>query len=131
MFDLNQVQNVLENGVGEARELLQNPSKVDELLMQMEAKLPEIPVGGDVLKDVPRMIAMGKGDITKQYTQVSGKVIATLVAAFIYLVKRKDIIPDGIPILGLLDDLGVIGAALKICGPELDAFKAWRDGTQE
>ena len=131
MFDLEQAENVLETGVGEAQELLQNPSKVDELLKQMEEKLPEIPVGGDVLKDVPLMIAMVKGYITKQYTQVSGKVIATMIAAFLYLVKKKDLIPDNIPILGLVDDLAVLGAALKFCDPELKAYKAWRDGEQE
>ena len=130
MFDLEQAKSVLKTGMGEAQELLQNPSKVDELLKQMEEKLPEIPVGGDVLKDVPLMIAMIKGYITKQYTQVSGKVIASMIAAFLYLVKKKDIIPDNIPILGLVDDLAVLGVALKFCDPELKAFKAWRDGAQ-
>ena len=47
-----------------------------------------------------------------------------------YLVKKKDIIPDNIPILGLVDDLAVLGVALKFCDPELKAFKAWRDGAQ-
>ena len=76
------------------------------------------------------MIAMVKGYITRQYTQVSGKVIATMIAAFIYLVKKKDLIPDNIPILGLVDDLAVLGVALKFCDPELKAYKAWRDGEQ-
>ena len=74
------------------------------------------------------MIAMVKSYINGSYKEVSPKVIASLVAAFLYLVKRKDLIPDNIPLVGHVDDLAVLGVALKICEPELKAFAAWRDG---
>ena len=128
MFDLEQAKSIVENGVGEAQELLQNPSKVDELLVTIEDKLRGVPLAGELLADVPLMIAMIKSYITKQYTDVSVKVIASMVAAFLYLIKRKDLIPDGIPLVGHVDDLAVLGAALKFCEPELKAYKAWRDG---
>lgn len=93
----------------------------------MENKLQEVPAIGETLSDLPLMISMVKGYITKEYTEVSPKVIATMVGAFLYLVKKKDIIPDNIPIIGIADDLGVLGLALKMCEPELAAFKAFRD----
>ena len=114
MFDLEQAKSIVENGVGEAQELLQNPSKVDELLVTIEDKLRGVPLAGELLADVPLMIAMIKSYITKQYTDVSVKVIASMVAAFLYLVKRKDLIPDGIPLVGHVDDLAVLGAAFII-----------------
>ena len=128
MFDLEKAKGIVENGVEEAQELLRNPSKVDELLVTIEEKLRGIPLAGDLLGDVPLMIAMVKSYITKQYTNVSVKVIASMVASFLYLVKKKDLIADNIPIVGHVDDIAVLGAALKFCGPELQAFKAWRDG---
>ena len=73
---------------------------------------------------------MVKSYITKEYSDVSPKVIATMVAAFLYLVKKKDIIPDNIPVLGMADDLAVLGLALKLSEPELAAFKDFRDGKQ-
>ena len=127
-FSLDDAKKLVEGGIGEAQELLKNPSKIDGLLEQLEDKLRGIPVGGDLLASVPLMIAMVKSYINGSYKEVSPKVIASLVAAFLYLVKRKDMIPDNIPLVGHVDDLAVLGVALKICEPELKAFAAWRDG---
>jgi len=127
-FSLDDAKKLVEGGLGEAQELLKNPSKIDGLLEQLEDKLRGIPVGGDLLASVPLMIAMVKSYINGSYKEVSPKVIASLVAAFLYLVKRKDLIPDNIPLVGHVDDLAVLGVALKICEPELKAFAAWRDG---
>ena len=72
------------------------------------------------------MIAMVKAWIRKEYTVVSPKVIACLVGAIIYLLKKRDLIPDSIPLIGIADDLGVMGLALKMSEPELKAFAEWR-----
>lgn len=127
-MSLEKAKSLLDNGIAEAQELISEPSKVDDLLLQLEQKLGEVPAVGETLSDLPVMIAMVKGYITKQYTEVSPKVIATIVAAFLYMIKKKDIIPDNIPVVGLVDDLAVLGLALKLSEPELEAFKAFRDG---
>ena len=126
-LSMEKAKALLETGIAEAQELIKEPSKVDEVLIQMEKKLQEVPAIGETRSDLPLMISMVKGYITKEYTEVSPKVIATMVGAFLYLVKKKDIIPDNIPIIGIADDLGVLGLALKMCEPELAAFKAFRD----
>ena len=126
-LSMEKAKALLENGVAEAQELIKEPSKVDDVLIQLENKLQEVPAIGETLSDLPLMISMVKGYITKEYTEVSPKVIATMVGAFLYLVKKKDVIPDSIPIIGMADDLGVLGLALKMCEPELAAFKAFRD----
>ena len=130
-FNMEKAQNLLDMGIGDAQELIQNPSKVDEILVQLEEKLKEVPAIGNTLSQVPLMIAMVKAWITKEYTEVSPKVIACLVGAIIYLLKKKDLIKDSIPIIGIADDLAVMGLALKLSKPELQAFAAWRDGKGE
>ena len=67
----------------------------------------------------------------RTYTEISPKVIISLVAAFIYFVKGIDLIPDFIPIIGRVDDLAILGAALKVCEPELAAFEQWRENGKE
>jgi len=96
-------------------------------LIQLEEKLKTVPVAGTVLADVPLMIAMIKAWIKKEYTVVSTKVIISLVGAALYIVNRNDLIPDSWPLIGMIDDLAVLGLALKISEPELKAFSAWRD----
>ena len=127
MSDFN-AQEILENGMNKAEELLQDPSAMDDLLVKMENSVSDIPVAGSVLAQIPLMISMVKGYIQKTYTEVSPKVILTMVSAFIYIVKRNDLIPDKIPVIGKLDDIAVITLALKFVEPELEAFKTWRDG---
>lgn len=130
-MSMEKAKALLDNGIAEAQQLISEPSKVDDLLLQLEQKLSEVPAVGETLSDLPAMIAMVKGYITKEYTQVSPKVIATIVAAFLYMIKKKDIIPDNIPVVGLVDDLAVLGLALKLSEPELNAFKEFRDGKRK
>lgn len=127
-FSMEQAQEVLEKGMDEAKEVIANPSKVDEILQMLEEKLKAVPVIGSTLSDLPLMIAMIKAWVKKEYTVVSPKVIACLVAAILYLVKKKDLISDSIPVVGHLDDLAVLGLALKLSEPELKAFSEWRAG---
>ena len=125
-FNLDQAKGLLDQGIAEAQTLFANPSKVDDLLVQLEEKLKTVPAIGETLSDVPLMIAMVKAWVKKEYTVVSPKVIACLVGAVIYLVKKKDLIPDRIPLIGIADDLAVMGLALKLSEAELKAFSQWR-----
>lgn len=126
-FNLDKAKEVLDSGMNQAQELINDPSKINELLAQVEAKIKEIPVVGTDLANVPVMIAMVKGYITKEYTAVSPKVVASLVSALLYFIKGKDLIPDNIPILGKVDDLAVIAVAMKLIAPEIEAFKQWQE----
>ena len=125
-FNLNQAQDLLNRGIAEAQDVISNPSRVDELLVQLEEKLKTVPVIGEKLADLPLMIAMIKAWIKKEYTVVSPKVISCLVGAIIYLLKKNDLISDRIPVIGMADDIGVLGLALKLSEPELKAFAEWR-----
>ena len=130
-FDLDKAKNVLEGGIAQAQELLKDTTKIDALLAELEGKLADVPTVGTALARVPLMIRMVKSYITKEYTNVSPKVIAALVSSFLYLVKKKDLIPDNIPIIGHLDDIGVITVALKLCEKELNEYADWKDGKRE
>lgn len=126
-FNKKMAQEMLDKGVNEAEQIISDPSKVDEILIQLEEKLKTVPVIGETLADLPLMIGLVKSWIKQEYKVVSPKVIACLVGSFIYLIKKKDLIPDNIPLVGHVDDLAVLGLALKLSEPELKAYAAWRD----
>ena len=125
-MDLEKAKEALASFTGQAEELIRNPGKLEELLQQFEVKIKDLPVAGDALSRIPLMISMIRSYITGEYTAVSPKVIVTLVAAVIYLLKGKDLIPDSIPVVGYADDLAVFAAAFLLDEPELSAYSQWR-----
>jgi uncharacterized membrane protein YkvA (DUF1232 family) len=130
-FSTDQIQQLIENGIAQAQELMEDPAKMDELLSQLQEKVKELPsTAGEALSNIPLMASMVKGYVTQEYTEVSPKVVATLVSVIIYLVARKDLIPDTVPVLGLADDLAMVALAMKINEKELAAYQAWRDSNQ-
>ncbi len=127
MFNADQARETIEGGIAEAQELLSDPEQLNALFEQLQAEVAELPQTiADSFDNIPLMAQMVKSYVTQEYTEVSPKVVASLVAAFLYLVKKKDLIPDNIPVIGIIDDLGVIAAAVAINKAELEAFSAWQ-----
>ena len=126
-IDVEKAKEILNSLTSQAQELLKNTSKLEEVLQQMEQKLKDIPKVGDALSRVPLMISMIRSYITKEYSVVSPKVIITLIAAIIYMVKDQDLIPDDTPVLGHVDDLAILAAAFMVTDPELTAYSQWRE----
>ena len=75
------------------------------------------------LERVGKKISFAKDVIALFYymrdPQVSWHRKAIVVAALIYFISPIDAIPDIAPLVGYLDDLGVITALLKFLGSEL------------
>lgn len=122
----SKVSGVLNNLTAEASDFINNPSKLDRMLVEAEEAMRGIPKVGETLSGLPVMIAMAKSWIKKEY-EVQPKVLIIMVAALLYLLKGKDIIPDKIPLLGMTDDIAILGLALKVIEPELNAYRTWRD----
>ena len=129
-IDLDRIRTLLDSGAAQAEQIINDPSKVDEVLMQLEEKLKEVPVIGEQLSEVPLMAAMVKGYITKEYTNVSPNVITLVLGSCISLIKKKDLIPDNMPVFGIVDDLAVLGLALKLSESELNDFVEWRNNRE-
>ena len=118
--------NILERATSEAKDFVDNPSRMDQLLADLEEKLRQVPAIGNSISELPVMISMVKSAVKKEY-KLSPKVLATMVGAFLYLVKKKDLIPDRIPVVGIADDLAVLGLALKLVQKDVNEYKQFRD----
>ncbi len=126
IIDLEKAKSILGGYAAQAQEMLKDGSKVESALQALEAKMKEIPAIGEGLSRLPLMISMIRGYITKEYTEVSPKVIVSMLCAVLYLLKGKDLIRDDIPVVGYLDDILVAGAAFKLSEVELNAYADWR-----
>ena len=127
----NQAEGILEGGKEKAASFLEDGGKMDQLLEQVEAKLETVPKAGVYLAEVPRMIALLKDYIQKDYTDAPKKSLIFIVAALLYLINPKDIIPDKYIGVGLLDDAAVVAACIALTRKDLDAYDAWKDAKTE
>ena len=122
-------KSILDKATAEAKDFVNNPSRMDALLQQLEEKLRQVPAIGETVSGLPVMIAMVKSWIKKEY-EVSPKVLAIMAGAFLYLIKGKDLIPDSIPVVGIADDVAVLGLALKLVEKDVQAYREWRDANK-
>ncbi|MBQ7520354.1 MAG: DUF1232 domain-containing protein [Clostridia bacterium] len=122
-------RSILDKATAEAKDFVNNPSRMDALLIQLEEKLRQVPAIGETVSGLPVMIAMVKSWIRKEY-EVSPKVLAIMAGAFLYLIKKKDLIPDSIPVIGIADDVAVLGLALKLVEKDVQAYREWRDANK-
>ncbi len=125
-ISFEKAKEVIRQLTGQAEEMLNDPSKVEEMLQRLEAKMKTVPTIGESLARLPLMISMIRAYIRKEYTVVPPKTIASMLGAVLYLLISRDLIPDKTPLIGLVDDIAIAGVALKLNEPELNAYSQWR-----
>jgi uncharacterized membrane protein YkvA (DUF1232 family) len=77
--------------------------------------------------DLGLLVALCRAYWKGEYRAIDKKAFLAIVAALVYFVSPLDLIPDWIPVLGLLDDMAVLGWLMKSWSDELQAFRTWRD----
>jgi uncharacterized membrane protein YkvA (DUF1232 family) len=78
-------------------------------------------------EDVKRLISMVKDYWTGAYPDVSWWVITVIVFALLFVLSPIDLIPDFIPVIGLLDDALVIALCLMLIEKDLLKYQEWKE----
>lgn len=60
------------------------------------------------------------------YRSLPWKTIAAVAGAIIYAINPFDIIPDFIPMIGMVDDAAVIAACLRLVNDDLQEYVRWK-----
>ena len=119
----------LEAGYAQAEKLLKDPDKLEETLLRLEKKLKDIPAFGDALSDVPLLIMLVRDFVRKEYTLIPiGSIVAAL-SAILYVAAPLDVLPDFIPVLGVVDDVAVVALCMTFISSDVDDYMAWREST--
>ena len=63
-----------------------------------------------------------------KYRQALYGTIAAVVFALLYVFNPLDIIPDILPVLGVVDDATVIAALLMLVERDLTKYRGWKEG---
>ena len=65
--------------------------------------------------------------IQRRYRKVPTGTLTGAVVGLIYLVNPLDLVPDVLPILGLVDDSLVLGLFLALLSRDVKKYLAWKD----
>lgn len=91
--------------------------------MEKSEAVQDVPV----LKELSLMLSMITDYMQGNYKEVPFGTIIGITAAVIYFVSPVDLIPDFIPGLGQIDDVGAITLAIKYVYKDLKAYEAWKN----
>jgi uncharacterized membrane protein YkvA (DUF1232 family) len=90
-------------------------------------KLREIPQRMQRLTNqVELLLELADDYSSGRYRNVRWVSLAIAVSAALYFVSPSDVIPDWIPLVGHLDDLLLIGVALRLVQADLRAYGSFR-----
>lgn len=100
-------------------DVLENEQEIDHKIAQsgMLEKYSEL---GKLMLDMLKDYRRGN------YTKVPWFTIGSIVFSLLYVLNPFDIMPDFIPGLGFIDDLGVLTIALRFVESDLHKYLDWR-----
>lgn len=109
-----------------AKELLDNPSRIAELLSRAGKILGKSP--GNLqgfMSEIRALLRLVHAYAKGEYTDLSKKALVLIVAGLVYLVNPLDLVPDVLLGIGFLDDATVIGFVLLKTRSEIQRFLDW------
>jgi len=116
-----------QKATAEAGSYLNDPERLQELLVGAREKINHIPRGpfAETWPYLMAMIRLLRAYHLGEYRDVSSPNLLVIIAALIYFISPFDVIPDSVPILGNIDDAMVVRLALDSVRADLDTFMAW------
>ena len=103
-----------------------NREKLEKLIQSAEERLKTVPTVGDGLSYIPLFLDMLRSYAAGEYKEIPTGTLIAICSMLLYYIAPIDIIPDFIPVVGLVDDAGLILAGLTLIKSDLDIYKNWR-----
>ncbi len=105
-----------------------NPEELNNILSEafnkatLETENKSIKRLLEMLATATRMV---RASISGEYENLSKPKLLLMVGALIYFVLPQDLIPDKIPVIGVVDDLAVLAFFIKTASDEIAKFEEW------
>lgn len=81
---------------------------------------------GKYIKDLKLLFSIIQDYWSGEYREIPWASIASIVAALTYILSPIDLIPDPIPVIGLIDDALVLAVCLEFVGSDLKKYEKWK-----
>lgn len=115
--------------LGTAEEYLKRPTRVKQLLNDAYKKASEKKDIGSIAQEawetMQTLFRLIRASIAGEYTGLPTTTVVAAIAVTIYFMSPIDLIPDFIPVLGLLDDVALVAWFGTTIKEEMDKFVEW------
>jgi len=122
-------ESSIKEYIRKAKKIINDDEKLKKLIEDVLKKLKEISSDKKTsakLNDSLRLfIRIINAYTSKEYTYVPWKTICLIVAGLIYFIYPVDLIPDFIPVSGLIDDIALIAWIYESIQDDIDNFLEW------
>lgn len=120
---------IFKKFLSKAEGYIQQPTRLKQLLTDAYQKASEKNELGTLAHEawttMQTLFRLVRAAVSGEYTGVPGTTVAAAVAVLLYFLSPIDLIPDFIPVLGLLDDVALVAWFSTTVKHELDKFVAW------
>ena len=122
-------ESSIKEYISKAKTIINDDEKLKKLIEDVLKKLKEISSDKKTsakLNDSLRLfIRIINAYTSKEYTYVPWKTICLIVAGLIYFIYPVDLIPDFIPVSGLIDDVALIAWIYESIQDDIEKFLEW------
>ena len=122
-------ESSIKEYISKAKNIINDDEKLKKLIEDVLKKMKEISSDKKTsakLNDSLRLfIRIINAYTSKEYTYVPWKTICLIVAGLIYFIYPVDLIPDFIPVSGLIDDIALIAWIYESIQDDIDNFLEW------
>jgi len=120
---------IFKKFLGKAEEYIKKPTRIKQLLTDAYQKASEKNDVGHLAREawetMQTLFRLIRLSVSGEYTELPTPTIVAAVAVVIYFLSPIDLIPDFIPVLGLLDDVALVAWFSSTVKEELDKFVEW------
>jgi uncharacterized membrane protein YkvA (DUF1232 family) len=120
---------IFKKFLGKAEEYIKKPSRVKQLLTDAYEKASDKKDVGTLAHEawetMQTLFRLIRSAVSGEYTGVPTPTVVAAVAVVIYFLSPIDLIPDFIPVLGLLDDVALVAWFSSTVKEEMDKFVEW------
>lgn len=85
---------------------------------------------GRLIEDGRLLLGLVRDVRRGEYRDVPVWTLSAVGFTLLYVLNPFDLVPDALPMLGLLDDAAVVSACLAMVEQDLYAYRTWRQQTQ-
>lgn len=132
--DISKATAIAKVAYNKVYDLMEDEQRISDILNKAETLLKKIPGGKgedyvEYVETARISILMLRDFMYKEYREISKKNMALIAFGALYTISPLDLIPDSVPIVGLIDDAAVLNFVRKSVSGELDKYKEWRKTT--